>query len=256
MLIALTCASICLGIAVERARKQREIVAWIERGGGYVRYDYQIDNDLFTVYNAKPNGPEWLRKHLDRHFFDTVVVVRVSAEVSDIRPLSGLNDLRTLVLDRTQVSDLTPLTGLTKLESLFLPIPVTDLSPLSKLTNLRSLYLTGTKVSDLSPLRGLTRLQALYLEGTRVSDLTPLSELDCLIHVDLRYTPVKDVSPLSGLGRLQVLHLEHTRVSDVTPLASLKNLEGLFLEGSCVTPTTVEYLRKALPSCWIETEQK
>ena len=58
-----------LGWKVERARKQREAVAWVHEMGGSVQYDYEIDDDEWWAPDAEPPGPQWLRKQLDRHFF-------------------------------------------------------------------------------------------------------------------------------------------------------------------------------------------
>jgi hypothetical protein len=75
LLIVLTIFCVWLGWKVEQARKQREVAALVHEMGGRVRYDYQP--------NAKPPGPQWLRKQLGRHFFDDVsscAVARGSGE--------------------------------------------------------------------------------------------------------------------------------------------------------------------------------
>lgn len=58
-------------------------------------------------------------------------------EITDLRPLAGLTNLRGLILDSNQIIDLTPLAGLTNLKHLTLSgNPITDLRPLAGLTNL------------------------------------------------------------------------------------------------------------------------
>ena len=52
-----------LGWKIERARKQREAVAWVQELGGELSCD------------SESPGPQWLRKRLGRHFFDDVVRV-------------------------------------------------------------------------------------------------------------------------------------------------------------------------------------
>ncbi len=113
LLIVLTIFCVALGWKVERARKQREAVAWVDEMGGSVSYDYEVDGVL------KPPGPKWLRNLLGIDYFDDVVGVGFgTTQVSDVTPLSGLTSLRALDLHSTQVSDITPLSGLTSLQAL------------------------------------------------------------------------------------------------------------------------------------------
>ena len=91
LLIVLTIFCVALGWKVERARKQREAVAWVHEMGGSVNYDYELDDDGSSAPDAKPPGSEWLRKQLGRDFFDDVVRVSLTeVGVSDVTPLSGL----------------------------------------------------------------------------------------------------------------------------------------------------------------------
>ena len=126
LLIVLTISCVWLGWKVERARKQREAVAWVQELGGGLSYD------------SESPGPQWLRKRLGRHFFDDVVRVSLTlAVVSDVTPLSGMTRLQELHLEGTQVSDVTPLSGLTRLQTLDLDgTQVRDVTPLARLTNL------------------------------------------------------------------------------------------------------------------------
>ena len=75
LLLLMLVFGVVLGWKVERARKQREAVAWVLEMGGTVFYNYQLDDDQSYVPDAKPRGPEWLRKRLGSHFFDDVVYV-------------------------------------------------------------------------------------------------------------------------------------------------------------------------------------
>jgi hypothetical protein len=106
LLIVLTIFCVALGWKVERARKQREAVAWVHEMGGSVNYDYEFDDDGSSATDAKPPGSEWLRKHLGRDFFDDVVRVSLTeVGVSDVTPLSGLTSLVELYLEGPQVSE-------------------------------------------------------------------------------------------------------------------------------------------------------
>ena len=154
LLLLLLAVSVALGSLawkIERAKRQRDAVAWILNSGGGVRYDYQYDDDGRRVPEGIPTGPKWLRKHLGGDFFDEVIRVEFGS-------------------NSNQVTDVTPLARLTKLEELFLDdTHVRDVTPLAALKKLRILQLEGTRVKDVTPLAGLTRLQLLDLRDTQVS---------------------------------------------------------------------------------------
>ena len=155
-------------------------------------------------------------------------------------------------LDRTPVSDLTPLAGLKNLRTLRLfGTPVSDLTPLAGMKDLQMLYLASTQVSDLTPLAGLKNLQMLYLANTPVSDLSPLAGLKNLTELRLDNTQVSDLSPLAGLKDLRRLNLAVTEVDDLSPLAGLKDLRRLHLNRTPARNEQVEMLQRALPNCEI-----
>jgi len=62
---------------------------------------------------------------------------------------------------------------------------------------------------------------------------------------------------LEGLGGLRRLVLKRTRITDATALrlARFSRLRDLYLEGTGVSPATVEELRRALPRCAIEVPE-
>ena len=84
---------------------------------------------------AKENGATVLELH--------------GKQISDLAPLAGLSDLKTLGLGRNQITDLTPLANLIQLNKLWLPDnQINDLTPLAKLTKLKMLYLGGNPIPD------------------------------------------------------------------------------------------------------------
>ena len=157
-LLCVLVISVLFGWKVQRARKQREAVSWIQQSGGTVGYDYEIIRPLRTgpSYskvarnpNASPPATKWLRELVGIDFVDDVVMVFLG--------------------HGSKVTDVTPLAGLKKLERLDLyQSPVSDLSPLAGLTNLIYLDLRGTQVREVTPLAGLTLIQ-LDLRRTQVS---------------------------------------------------------------------------------------
>ena len=226
-----------LAVEMKRARRQREVVAAIEKLGGSVRYDY-----VFTPpFCFEMPGPVWLRKLVGDDFFANVEGVR-SYEMSEadiaLPYLRELPRLWELDLSHTQVTDagLERLKGLTQLRWLSLAnTHVTDagLRHLMGLTHLEQLYLSDTQVTDggLQHLKGLTQLYLLWLDDTHVTDagLEHLKELIQLLNVRFDNTQVTDagLKSLKGLNQLQSLSLHGTHVTD----------EG------------VQELQQALPNC-------
>jgi hypothetical protein len=233
LLVVMLVVCVTLGWKVEKTRKQREAVAWVEECGGEVDNEYEWDK-------VKPHGPKWLRDQLGVDFFDDVVSVSIHGSYdSDVTPLAG--------------SDVTPLAGLRNLERLDLSFSqVSDVTPLAGLRNLKWLYLSSTQVSDVTPLAGLRNLERLDLSSTQVSDVTPLAGLRNLKWLYLRDTQVSDVTPLAGLRNLERLYLSFTQVSDVTPLAGLRNLKWLYLSSTQVSQEEYEMIQQALPKCRIQ----
>ena len=100
--------------------------------------------------------------------------------------VSGMPNLRAVILSGSMVSDLSPFENCPKLEFLELAYCgyVTDISPLANCENLQRLNIAYTKVSDLSPLDALglqvlvdARSQTSEEERARFDDLHP----DCLV---------------------------------------------------------------------------
>ena len=125
-LLCVLVISVLFGWKVQRARKQREAVSWIQQSGGTVGYDYEIIRPLRTgpSYskvarnpNASPPATKWLRELVGIDFVDDVVMVFLGhgSKVTDVTPLAGLKKLERLDLYQSPVSDLSPLAGLTNL---------------------------------------------------------------------------------------------------------------------------------------------
>ena len=187
-------------------------------------------------------------------------------QISDLSPIAGLINLRTLWINNNPVSDISPLKGLKNLTDLrFRDAHVLfDLSPIAGLVNLKVLDLFGNNVSDLSPLAGLINLEWLTLERNNISDLSPLaglinleslwfsasgnvsdlSPLAGLINLKRIFSwgnPISDLSPLMGLTQLEKIDICGGDLFDLTPLAGLTGLKELYLRKnriSDVSPLT------------------
>jgi Leucine-rich repeat (LRR) protein len=158
-----------------------------------------------------------------------------STKVADIAPLKDLRSLTTLNLSYTDVTDIAPLKDLKSLTTLNLSYTdVADIAPLKDLKSLTTLNLFRAKVADIAPLKGLMSLTTLSLFGTKVADIAPLKDLKSLTTLDLSSTWVADIAPLKDLKSLTALGLEGSEVANIAPLRDLKNLMTLDLEGTKV----------------------
>ena len=89
MLVVVTVACVLLASKVRQAERQREVVAWVEKMGGEVAYDYQpkIGSIFWLDANRKdePPGPRWLVDLIGVDFFSTVSGVRLDGtQVTDL----------------------------------------------------------------------------------------------------------------------------------------------------------------------------
>ncbi|MEM8539464.1 MAG: leucine-rich repeat domain-containing protein [Pseudomonadota bacterium] len=94
-----------------------------------------------------------------------------NTNITDLRPLRGLENLTRLELGQTPVKDLTPLAELSSLRDLSLHRSwAFDLSPLSNLSNLEDLNLSYTAVQSLEPLVKLRNVEQLTLYSSYAHD--------------------------------------------------------------------------------------
>ena len=165
--------------------------------------------------------------------FENLVYVDLgdNPELSDIKPLSVLSKLSTVILYYTDVS---------------------DISPLASLSKLQKLDLDGCKVSNLAPLSMLVLLEDLHLGSNSITDITSLARLVRLTSLELQGNGITDVSALSGLTALKRLNLTDNMVVNVyNELSPLIELEVLYLSGNPIAAGEVDLLRFALSGCEI-----
>jgi hypothetical protein len=232
LLITVTGLAIWLGVEVNNARRQREIVSAVREAGGEVQYDWQLDAghfDWMTGFKetgaTHAPGPEWLRRIAGDEFFQTVVAVCIveNPAITEERlpAIDELPALSMLILYDTQIDD-------------------RSLKRISKLHKLTYLGISRTNVTDagMNHLARLHRLKLLFLgswppreDGYTVSD-----------------EGLRRLEPLTDLEMLQV---EGYRVTDhsVPLFEHFKKLRQLTLVDTAVTNEGVQRLRKSLPNC-------
>jgi hypothetical protein len=162
-----------LATEMKEARAQHDVVVWIEKAGGTVHYDYQLDPSGDEIPGAKPPGPAWLRKMLG----DDLLV-----------------DLRQVHLSSSEVSD-------------------DDLKRLEALARLQRLDVDYTKVADagLEHLQGLRQLKYLELSETKVTDAGVKRLQQILPHCEI--VQWMGIAGIGGIDRITSMHIENLLAS-------------------------------------------
>ena len=187
-------------------------------------------------------------------------------EITDIRPIAGLPELRFLDVSGTRISSLQ---GINRLKSLkYLNCSdndnLTSIKELAELTDLEELNCGNTMVKDLSPLENLIKLKKLdvhYCTVNRllvIAKLTKLEDLDVsqnhslfslagleknnLHSLNCSETSISDVTPLQYSRMLAYLNVSHTNVATIRPLQNVKTLREIDCSDSKITAAGLDYL--------------
>ena len=221
LFVAVAVCAVWLGIKTTQARKQQQAVAALTELGVQIGYDwnYNEDNPLLLLPNAKPPGPEWLRNAIGEHYYSRVVKLnfgRSNAHTSDLKWLESLPHVRWLAIHDS-------------------PVDNDGMKYVGSLAKLEVLYIAAPLIGD----GGLQHIQG----------STELRELQCRS----RFITDSGLASLSGLTKLQYLWLGDTSVSDagLKHLESLRNLTMLYLRGTAVTAEGAAQLKVFLTKCAI-----
>ena len=149
-LLAVTLLCLWFGRQAQLARQQRELVQWVQTTGGFVRLDWQIDEDGKFDPNLKHPAPQWMREAVGDEYFQEVVQVAVGdPALSDLSPLESARSVEDLFIGSEKIDDLTPL---------------------SNLQQLRRLQLSVTKIGSTQPVLALRNLEELEIRHGSISD--------------------------------------------------------------------------------------
>ena len=98
---------IWFAVRMKRAPEQKAVVEEIEKLGGEVMYDYEVDASGNPIDGAVPPGPVWIRNLLGKDFFANVHKARFRLGVNDaaLRHLSELTHFHQLSASGTEVTD-------------------------------------------------------------------------------------------------------------------------------------------------------
>ncbi len=153
---------------------------------------------------------------------------------TDLTPLGGLTNLKTLRLGSNTVGAVTnvaPLAGLTNLKTLFILDPVANFSSISDLTGLTSIEIAFDPELKLATLPNMPELTSMILEFDQIKDPSPLVEKLAGAKLTLRTLTLADndivnVAPLAPLGATGTLlgtsgtvSFFTNRIKDFSPLS-------------------------------------
>ncbi|WP_338449600.1 DUF3048 domain-containing protein [Niallia oryzisoli] len=131
--------------------------------------------------------------------------------ISSLKGLQFLTNLKSLYLGGNNISDIEPLRNLTNLEHLDLGYNnIKNIEPLSNLVNLYYLDLGGNRIEDIDSLGALLKLENLYLQKNSLTDIGSLESLINLKYLELGNNLIEDISALvknsnnGGLGNSKV----------------------------------------------------
>ena len=159
ILVVVTVLCGLLGWNVQRARTQRQVVAWVHEKGGTVCYGYEFQSRVGSRRAPPPERSltKWLCRFLGDDFCSSVYEVdlhETDVTDADLERLAALVELRALNLGFTQVTGpgLAHLKPLSRLEYLSLHgcphLEASFIEPLKQMPGLRLLELDGMADSD------------------------------------------------------------------------------------------------------------
>ena len=179
-------------------------------------------------------------------------------QISDLRPIAALKELRNLYLDGNPITDFSPLYGLSGLTTLSIGgIEITEealaalsaalpgcaihsedaVASVAEITlggstfraDVTALDLSNRSLTDISALSACRQLKRLDLTGNLISDLTPLVELPGLEELVVKDNMISDLRPLMSMRSLRLLNAEGNGITSTTALGMLASLKELHL---------------------------
>jgi len=266
LLVAFTVVAVLLGAVgfkLHRIRHRRDLVASIERDGGWVRYRHHFDeygNDRQVpysrtesgeiVFHYPPPGPSFLRRALGEDAFFVLTQAAIKGVSADqLRALSAYSSLEVLSCEDTRFSDEDAIAFLPRFPRLRVLMlngtDVTDraMGAIGRIETLTDLHLERTDITDhgVFKLGRPTEFEFISLADTEITDASVpvIARMKCLKRLNLGGTRITDdsIPELAGLPLVGWLDLNDTRISDtgVAQLTGLKNLVSLDLSGTRVT---------------------
>ena len=212
-----------------------------------------IDNsDLVNICQAKSIETITLDKNQISDLsplsgLDNLQVLSVSGNsLSDISSLSSITSIKSLTLSSNTISSLSPLSDFTALTYLDLGAnQIEDISPLLELTSVKELKLNENKISSLTGIKLMTGLKKLSVSANPITDLSAFKSFNGLEELDLSKNNISDLSPIEGLS-IKKLLLTNCNITDISSLSSLSKLEYLDLKNTTTQTNVIPYINNVI----------
>ncbi len=162
--------------------------------------------------------------------------------ISDIRGVEYMTNLRDLTLNDNNISDLNPLINLNKLE--YLELVNNNISDLQGLphnsdgtnTNLLSLNIEGNNVHNLDLLENFSALRDITASSNQIDSVFDPSMLSNLRYLRLNDNSISDISSLAKLSTtIEQIKLSDNGITNIDPLSTIYSLTELRLTGNPIS---------------------
>ncbi|MHC0037747.1 leucine-rich repeat domain-containing protein [Pseudoneobacillus sp. C159] len=176
---------------------------------------------------------------------DLEVITQLFLGSSNIKSLSGIENLPNLAFaefSSNQITDITPLASLEALSGLFLNNnKISKLPKMDKLKNLKQLELGNNQIKDLtnlSSLKGASDLQSLVLSGNGISNPAAVSSVSQVEFLNLGNNKLTTLPDLSNFKNLNQLFLYKNQLTSLGGLKNMPKLKELDISENQLTNIT------------------
>ncbi|MEW6999776.1 hypothetical protein AADZ86_18975 [Colwelliaceae bacterium BS250] len=163
----------------------------------------------------------------------------------DLWPLTGIQSLTSIHVDRHQVNDMNTLLNMPSLNALTMngSLNQNDINTISQLWNLNSLAIgwgNGMGNDQFNHLIwSLQNLTYLHYAGTELNDISEVpNALPNLDTLSIHYTAVSDLSPLIGMSSLTNVEIDQSPITDANQIQQLQDA-GVAVHGSPIGVTLI-----------------
>jgi len=156
-------------------------------------------------------------------------------EISHIKPLSELTQLKKLNISGTSVQSIVPLRNLTTLEELDVHLTlVDDLGPLRYCLGIQSLNISSTNIRDIDIIQNFSNLKNLHADELTIDSIAVIGKNTDLEDLSLAGVEAKNFQFLQHLTKLEFLNVSNSNISDLSGLKGMKSLRTLDVSGTPV----------------------
>lgn len=202
--------------------------------------DYSSISDLKYLQDLAITDCDLKNEQLASIKFENMeFLVRVNfsenESLSDLSPLSSVELLGQLVVDKTAVRDFSALKDCEVLYDVSAKgCGITDISTLTNKT-ISKLYLDHNEISDISSFSDFEALCDLEISSNRITDISALAGRKLLSTLYLDENQITDISALAALPSLRELQISDNGISSLEPLSNAEQLEYLYVNRNKLT---------------------